>query len=322
VAESQVDRIIDACAAAKVSAWPNYLSTMAAVSKGVGGPEPAPVPEAPPQLPPAQRAVRVAVIDTGIPADLRKDRWLADVPRTADNIDPLDILPAGRDGLLDYAAGHGTFVTGVIRRVAPHAEIHMYRAADSDGFATDHDIAEAILRAHDDGAEVINLSLGARTVDDQPPPATAQAVATVLRESGERTVIVAAAGNYGDESKVWPAALDGVEAVAGLTAYLTPTAWSSYGHRIRFSTVGEGLRSTFVPGTESPVFDPAPDHFGPDAWAMWSGTSFAAPQVTGAVARISAEEGIEPRAAVDKLDGYGKPVEGFGKAMRILRGLG
>ena len=100
------------------------------------------------------------------------------------------MLPAGPDGLLDYQAGHGTFVAGVVQRVAPQAEIRMYRAADSDGFATDHDIAEAILRAHHDGAQIINLSLGGRTVDDQPPPATAEAVATVQRESGGGTVIV------------------------------------------------------------------------------------------------------------------------------------
>jgi thermitase len=322
VAASQVDRVIDACAAAKVTAWPNYLSTLAAVSKGVGGPEPV---AAPPAAPPSTgngSRVRVAVVDTGIPDQPRTDGWLTDVPRTADNVDELDVLPAGRDGLLDYQAGHGTFVAGVIQRVAPQAEIHMYRAADSDGFATDHDIAEAVLRAHDDGAQIINLSLGARTPDDQPPPATAAAVATVLGESDNRTVFVAAAGNYGDQARVWPAALPGVEAVAGLTAYLTPTDWSSYGPKVRFSTVGEGIRSSYVTGIESPVFDPAPDEFGVDAWAFWSGTSFTAPQIAGAVARISYERGMEPRAAVDMLDEYGKPVEGFGKAMRILRGLG
>jgi thermitase len=328
VTASQVDRVIDACATQKVSAWPNYLAALAAVSKGVGGPEPAPAPgQRDARLAAAGPAtgtgspVRVAVVDTGIPSDLRTDGWLAGVRRTADNIDPLDVLPAGPDRLLDYQAGHGAFVCGIVQRVAPQAEIRMYRAADSDGFATDHDIAEAILRAHDDGAQIINLSLGGRTADDRPPPATAEAVETVRRESGGATVIVAAAGNFGDRTRVWPAALPGVEAVAGLTAYLTPTAWSSYGPDVRFSTVGEGIRSTYVPGTESPVFDPAPDVFGDNAWAMWSGTSFAAPQVAGAVARISYEEGREPRAAVDRLDEYGKPIDGFGKAMRILRGL-
>jgi subtilisin family serine protease len=264
--------------------------------------------------------VRVAVIDTGIPRRKRADGFL-DIPRTDDNIDELDVLPAGPDGLLDYQAGHGTFVAGIIQRVVPQADIRMYRAADTDGFATDDDIADAVLRAHDDGAQIINMSMGVRTVDDQPPPATAEAVATVVRESGGKTVIIAAAGNFGDRSTVWPAALEGVEAVAGLTAFLTPASWSSFGD-VRFSTVAEGIRSTFVEGTESPVFDPSPDQFTGDAWAVWSGTSFAAPQIAGAVARISYEEGTEPRAAVDKLDAYGKPIAGFGKAMRILQGIG
>jgi subtilisin family serine protease len=134
-------------------------------------------------------------------------------------------------------------------------------------------------------------------------------------------VIVAAAGNYGDRTKVFPAALDGVEAVAGLTAHLTPAAWSSYGD-VQFSTVAEGVHSTFVQGTESPVFDPAPDAFGADPWAVWSGTSFAAPQVAGAVARISYEEDIDVRAATARLAEYGKPIAGYGKAMRILKGIG
>jgi subtilisin family serine protease len=327
VAASEVDKIIDACAARKVAASPNYLATLAAVSKGVGGPEPVSPPPVSDALlaaaPPAGEggAVSVAVIDTGIPREVRGDGWLADVDRTEDNIDALDLLPAGPDGLLDYQAGHGTFVAGVIRRVAPQAKIRMYRAADSDGFATDQDIADAILQAHDDGAQIINLSLGARTVDNEPPPAMAAAVATVVRESGGRTVIVAAAGNFGDESEVWPAGLPGVAAVAGLTSSLTATDWSSRGPRVRFSTVGEGIRSTYVPGTESPLFDPDPDHFGPDPWALWSGTSFAAPQVAGAVARISYESGVEPRRAVEVLEEYGAPVKGFGKAMRILQGL-
>jgi len=323
VAGSEIDKIIGACAEQKIAASPNYLATMAAVSKGVGGPEPVGAPPASQAGPvPTGDPVVVAVIDTGIPSPLRGDGWLTDVARTAGNIDALDLLPAGPDGLLDYQAGHGTFVAGVIQRVAPHAKIRMYRAADSDGFATDQDIADAILQAHDDGAHIINLSLGARTVDNQPPPAMAAAVATVVQESGGATVIVAAAGNFGDESLVWPACLPGVEAVGGLTATLAETDWSSRGEHVHFSTVGEGIRSTFVPGTESPVFDPDPDTFGADPWALWSGTSFAAPQIAGAVARISYESGVTARQAAQTLDAGGVPVKGFGKAIRILQGLG
>jgi len=330
-ARSEVDSIIDACSVQNVVVSVNYLTTMAAVGKGIGGPENAPglpdfadyrIPSTP-ESGGRSEPVRVAVIDTGITQNPRGDHWLDDVSRTTDNIDELDVLPAGPDGLLDYQAGHGTFVAGVIQRVAPAADVRMYRVADTDGFADDFDIAAAILQAHRDGAEVINLSLGSRTVDDQPPPLMQAAVQTVKEESGGATVIVAAAGNYGDESKVYPAALEGVEAVAGLTAYLTATNWSSFGPDVRFSAVGEGIHSVFPQGVESPVFDPEPDTFGPNAAAIWSGTSFAAPQIAGAIARIVAEQpGTTARDAVDLLDERGKAIAGFGKAMRILQGIG
>jgi thermitase len=332
---ADVDQVIDALSGASIDAWPNYLTTMAAVGKGIGGPENAPalgdfasyaIPTAPPGGGPGRR-VAVAVVDTGIQKAPRGDRWLAGVARSEANIDKLDVLPSGADNFLDYQAGHGTFVAGVIQRVAPTADIRMYRAADSDGFATDDDIAAMILQAHRDGAEVINLSLGVRTVDDQPPVLMREAIETVHREAGQdgrgrnRTVILAAAGNYGDTGPVWPASLPGVEAVAGLTAYLTQAGWSSFGG-VRFSTVAEGIRSVFPEGTESPLFDPQPDTFPADAAALWSGTSFAAPQVAGAVARIVAEQDVEPRDAVDLLDDRGRPIPGYGKAMRILQGIG
>jgi len=165
--------------------------------------------------------------------------------------------------------------------------------------------------------DIVNLSLGGYTEDDSAP----LAIACVLRQ--RRIVVVAAAGNYGDDSKVFPAALDGVEAVAGLTAHLSATTWSSFGSLVRFSTVGEGIHSVFPQGVESPVFDPEPDTFGPNACAIWSGTSFAAPQITGAIARIVAERpGTSARDAVQLLDERGKEIAGFGKAMRILQGIG
>jgi len=328
---SEVDEVIDACGEQNIVASVNYLTTMAAVGKGIGGPENAPtLPDfagyhilSTPASGGRDEPVRVAVIDTGIPQNPRGDHWLDNVDRGPDNIDELDVLPAGPDGLLDYQAGHGTFVAGIIQRVAPAADIRMYRVADTDGFATDFDIAAAILQAYADGAEVINLSLGSRTVDDQPPPLMQQAVQAVKDMSAGATVIVAAAGNYGDESKVFPAALDGVEAVAGLTPHLTATSWSSFGSLVRFSAVGEGLHSVFPQGAESPVFDPEPDTFGPNASAIWSGTSFAAPQIAGAIARIVAERpGTSARDAVQLLDERGKGIAGFGKAMRILQGIG
>lgn len=332
-----VERVLDECCGLGADGWLNHVATMAAVGKGIGGPEPVAglgrfadyrIPSAPPYGP--ETGPRVAVIDTGIPSlepgdehpgMTRTDGWLINVERTDDNRDLLDVFPCGSDGYLDFQAGHGTFVAGIIQRVAPGADIRVYRAADSDGFATDDDIADAMLRAIDDDARIVNLSLGTRTIDDQPPRAMEMAVREIQREFGGDVVIVAAAGNYGDDLPCWPAGLDGVEAVAGLTAHLFPTNWSSYGDHVRFATVAEGIRSTFVTGRESPVFDREPEEFREDAWALWSGTSFAAPQIAGAVARICQEIGLSPREAVDKLDERGKPIARFGKAMRILDGI-
>jgi thermitase len=325
-----LERAVDECSCHGVTAWPNYVATLAAVGKGIGGAEPvggignfsayAVPPGVHGLAQPGPLTPRVAVIDTGIPTNPRTDGWLDNVSRSPDNCDLLDVLPGGPDGYLDFQAGHGTFVSGIIQRVAPGAEIRVYRAADTDGFAADDQIADAILRAFDDGAKIINLSLGAQTVDDAAPPAMAEAIRAVHAMSGGQVVIVAAAGNYGDMTPCWPAALPEVEAAAGLTARLTPAAWSSYGD-VRFSTVAEGIRSTFVTGSESPVFDREPEVFPEDAWALWTGTSFAAPQIVGAIARICRETGASARQAVDLLDQRGKPIRGFGKAMRILEGV-
>jgi len=333
-----VEQTLDEVGMRGGSGWPNYLATMAAVGKGMGGAEPVPglggfadyrIPSAPEygEEPPP----RVAVIDTGIPSldrgdgspnMNRSDGWLDGVDRDDDNRDLLDILPAGMDGYLDFQAGHGTFVAGIIQRVAPGADIRVYRAADTDGLARDDGIAYAMLRAVDDGAQILNLSLGGLTAHDEPPYAIAQAVERIRTQSKRAVVIVAAAGNNGDDTPYWPAALTGVEAVAGLTAELTGSTWSSRGDHVRFSTVAEGIRSTFVTGHESPEFDREPEVFGENAWAIWSGTSFAAPQIAGAVARICQEQHMTPPEAVDVLDERGKPIDQFGKAMRIFEGLG
>jgi hypothetical protein len=335
-----VTPLLKECQALGVESWPNYVATVAAIGKGIGGPEPVSgppgsfvdykIPSAPEYGP--EPGPRVAVIDTGIPSldnhggypgMTRGDGWLSKVARDDSNRDLLDTFPNGPDGYLDFQAGHGTFVAGIVQRVAPGADIRVYRAADSEGLGTDDDIANALLRAVAEGARIVNLSLGLRTVDDQPPPALAAAVRSIKEQYGDEVVIVAAAGNYGDWAPCWPAALDGVEAVAGLTADLEATRWSSRGSHVRFSTVAEGIRSTFVTGKESPDFDKDPEVFAADAWALWTGTSFAAPQIAGAVARICHELTITPRQAVDKLHERAAPVatNGFGRAMLILGGL-
>jgi subtilisin family serine protease len=310
--------------AAGFGASVHHITALAPVGKGLGGPEPVlglgSLDEYP--VSSAGQPARVAIIDTGIAAEIRDDRWLADIPRAA-NLDPLDSLPDGPNGYLDLQAGHGTFVTGIIEQVAPGADIRMYRAADSDGIGTDLQVAGAMVDAVRDGAQILNLSLGSRTTDDQPPLAIAAAldiIAGMERERGEKVVIVAAAGNYGDTVPCWPAAFPQVVAVAGLTPELTPTEWSSRGPWVTCATIAQGVRSTYVEGREAPDLDPDPDVFPRNAWAAWSGTSFAAPQVSGAVARVCQEIGLAPEQALQQLLASGTPVADFGQTLMVLPG--
>jgi subtilase family serine protease len=61
--------------------------------------------------------------------------------------------------------------------------------------------------------------------------------------------------------------------------------------------------------------------FGPNPFARWSGTSFAAPQVSGAIARLHQVDGFPLREALARLLASGRPVPGAGQAWKILPGI-
>ncbi|HEX5087702.1 MAG TPA: S8/S53 family peptidase [Nocardioides sp.] len=283
-----------------------------------------------------QGKVMVAVIDTGIAkANTRTDGWLNEVRRTPGaegNIDPLDRFPRPKNGFLDFAAGHGTFAAGIVRLVDRDARIRVYRALDSDGFASELAIAAAMIRAVKDGADVLSLSVGMRTVDDRPSVALELALDVideiVARRKREAPAVVVSAGNYGDNRPVWPAAFtDRVISVAALNTRMQGAGWSSRGPWVTCSCIGQGIVSTFVPGDEDPAFSkhhpswPPPDHYPKNAWAVWSGTSFAAPQIAGAISRMMREKGItSPPRAARRLLQRGTPTPNFGRALRLLPG--
>jgi subtilisin family serine protease len=182
---------------------------------------------------------------------------------------------------------------------------------------------ELIRAVKQGGAQIVNLSVGCQTPDNVPPVALKAALEIVgewERETGREVLIVAAAGNFGDTLRCWPAAFPGVVSVAALTPGLAGAPWSSSGPWVRCSTIGQGIYSTFVPGREDPKLDPAATVFGPDAFAVWSGTSFAAPQIAGALARLY-EDGYPLREALQTLLAAGLPVPGYGQALKILPGI-
>jgi len=220
--------------------------------------------------------VRVAVIDSGVSAThpALVDKVLAG----RDFIDP------SAKGQCDEAA-HGTLVAGVIAGrqpegsaftgMAPKASILPVRVLrdtqrDFDP-NTSSNIAAAIRWSVDNGADVINLSL-----TTEPTPALESAVQYALDRN---VVVVAAAGNDGGSDgsgkPAYPAAYDGVIAVAGV---------DEQGHHVNTSTSGSYV-DVAAPGAD--VDGPMPRGGGYARFEA-GGTSFAAAYVSGLAALIRA----------------------------------
>lgn len=275
------------------------------------------------------REITVAVIDTGVNHQSRTDGWLSGIPQNGANVDPLDVFPVREengqitrgDDLLDLSAGHGSFVAGVVEQVAPAATIRVYRAVDTEGLGKSDDIAKALVQAARDGADIINLSLGIQTVDHLPPLAFTTAVDMVQNE-WPGVVIVASAGNTGQELPMFPAAMKGVVGVGALKADLTPVLWSNHGFWLDCSAVGVGITSTFVEGNEPHTENGAEviEHFDRNSWALWSGTSFSAPQIAGGVAQLCQLSNVPPPVALAQLLDGRPTLPGYGQVVRILPG--
>jgi hypothetical protein len=305
----------------------NYMTPMGYLKSAVGSPEP--TAGARPDWPMSadeqeqeKSPVRVVIIDTGVYGD-RDDGWLAGLD-TGINREDLDDMP--RDDFLDLAAGHGSFCAGIVQQIVPDARIEVRKELDSNGFAHELRVARRLVHEVRKGLEagqhvIVNLSFGAETADDERPVALGVALEIIdeqSREAGLETVVVAAAGNFGHDRPCYPAAFPTVTAVAALTQGMLPAEWSSRGAWVDVSTIGEGVRSTFVPGTESPSLDYDFEEFPHNAWALWSGTSFAAPQVAGAIAKIAIEEDVTPTEAKRRLLAGANEIPLHGKRVEIL----
>jgi hypothetical protein len=213
------------------------------------------------------------------------------------------------DGKYLATEGHATFVAGRILRRAPGARLEVRPVLNEQSIGDVWNAAKHIADLAASGVNVLNLSLGCFTGDGNPPLALATAIGRVSPE----TVVVAAAGNY-DEADIkqgltlttpmWPAALDDVVAVG---------ASDGNGHRAQFSpdlpwvnflAPGVGVESTYLTGriragSKDVHTDATGDGF--TGWANWSGTSFAAATVSGAIAARIKPGRRTAREALDDL---------------------
>lgn len=221
--------------------------------------------------------VKVAVIDTGIdsshPALESAIVGGTDVSGlgSADGLTPVGqnsyhgtmvaSLIAGRGNPDDDASG--------ILGTAPKAQLlSVSMAFGVEGVDTDSQVAEGIIWAVDNGAQVINLSLTRNSVSW--PESWDKAFLYAFEND---VVIVAAVGNRldGTEQVSAPATIPGVIAVAGVDINANASELSSTsGFTIGVTAPSEDLVAAY-PGGE---------------YRIWSGTSGAAPIVSGMVALI------------------------------------
>ncbi|MFI9763561.1 type VII secretion-associated serine protease mycosin [Streptomyces sp. NPDC051963] len=243
------------------------------------------------------RGITVAVLDTGVESDH---------PDLAGNVlDAKDMVGFGA-GQGDRAwARHGTAMAGIIAGhghgvgnadgvmgIAPEAKILPVRVILEEGDSArgkarntrGNALAEGIRWAADQGADVINLSLGDDSKSAHPEPAEDEAVQYALKKG---SVVVASAGNGGEKGDhiSYPAAYPGV---------IAATAVDRFGTRASFST-RRWYATVSAPGVDVVIADP--DHKYYEGW----GTSAAAAFVSGAVALVkAAHPGLTP-AQIKKL---------------------
>ena len=219
------------------------------------------------ELPDNAPLVTVAVIDSGI---------CLDHPDLAGRILPgYDF--AENDSEPQDAFGHGCGVAGIIAAniddgigmagVAPNAMILPLRVLDEQGIGTYSDVAAAIVYATDHGAQIINLSLGGANPSTVLQDAIDYAIA-------KDVMVIAAAGNTGG-SVLWPAAYEPVIAVGSVDPDLQLSNFSSRGPEIDLLAPGGDILTT-TNGSN---------------YTTMSGTSFATPHVSGAVALQLSSDG-------------------------------
>lgn len=241
------------------------------------------------------REVSVVVVDTGWHPPAGSDPrtpWLKGVEGDDEHNGP---------ELREYA-GHGTFVAGVVRCVAPRTSIFV------EGFAVDglggggvleSDLVIQLEEALEHEPQVINLSAGCRTRQDLPP--IALEVFHRTRLSRRDCVLVAAAGNDSTSAPFWPAAFDWAVGVGSLDRDGRVSAYSNFGVSADVYALGRNLVNAFPDGTfvcrETPDKDDV--RVFSTGMARWSGTSFAAPVVAGMIALEISLTGSSARDAAD-----------------------
>lgn len=203
-----------------------------------------------------EEEVVIAVVDTGV--DLDHPEFKGKLVEGYNFVDPNS--PPYDD------VGHGTHVAGVIGALTNNNEgvagmtwfnkIMPIKVLDASGTGSTYDVAQGIIWAVDNGAKVINLSLGNY--------AEAAFLHDAIKYAYERDVVlIAASGNDNTDQPGYPAAYPEVVAVGATDETSAIAPFSNYGDYVDVAAPGVNIASTY------------PEN----QYAALSGTSMASPHV-------------------------------------------
>ncbi|MDQ2755752.1 MAG: S8/S53 family peptidase [Actinomycetota bacterium] len=243
------------------------------------------------------RGVRVVVVDTGLVTTLAAATpWLAGV--TGDE---------EQQAAVGRYRGHGTFIAGVVRSMAPAAQIDVEAFLWVGGGILESDLVPALRRSLESMPDIISMSAGATTRHGHPLMSMEVFWRTHLRHV-KGTVLVCAAGNNGDRGPFWPATFPWSVSVGALDADGGRADYSNFGSWVDVWARGSDVVNAYPDGDYTygwPADPPRPQPGDTVTFetglASWSGTSFSTPLVAGLVAARMSWSGESARDAATAL---------------------
>lgn len=233
------------------------------------------------------KGVIVAVIDTGVDfnhEDLKNNIWINTKEIAGNGIDDdgngyIDDVRGwnfdnDNNNVLDNN-GHGTHVSGTIAAenngigvvgIAYNSQIMSVKALDANGSGSYSNITKGIYYAVDNGAKVINLSLGGNSSNDSLKSAIEYA-------SSKDVIVVMAAGNNGESIPSYPARY-------AYNSGIAVGAVDQNNNLADFSNRSGSQEIAYVTAPGVNVYSTVPNN----QYANYSGTSMAAPHIVGVVA--------------------------------------
>jgi Subtilase family len=237
----------------------------------------------------------------GVSCGKNSHPWLGEVESEEDKLPAEEMVDGRQVQPIGGYDGHGTFVAGVARCMAPQADIFVDNVFDVAGSALETHFVRKLDAALGLGVDIFHLSVAAPTRNDVALVSLQGWMERLQDYKG--AVCVVPAGNSGTRRPCWPAAFPGMISVGALATDLRTRAdFSNYGGWVDVYAPGRDLINAYATGTYTchvaPYKGQERTFYG---MARWSGTSFSSPIMTGLIASRMSRTGENARQAAAAL---------------------